>query len=321
MAEPLVSIIIPCYNGGNLIADAIESALRQTYAHREVIVVDDGSTDNSLDVIRSFGDRLRWETGPNRGGSAARNRGLKLARGKLIQFLDADDMLNPRKLELQVPRVVETGADTYCDWRDVLPSGETLRTVSFPQPGHQDVVEFILDAHLITGSCVHRRKWLDKIGGFREDLPCAQERDMHLRLACAGTSFRRVPEVLMTRRLLPGSVSSNYVKVLKQHGLIMRSAYEILQQAGRLTDLRARVFASFMAHDARYLLQRGQKDLALHYLEVAASMHPEAGLDRMYVHRLPRTCYRLFGFLATERLIRLKRTLFGQAIGAEWPPP
>ncbi len=98
----LVSILIPCYNAERWIAQSIESALAQTYGSIEVIVVDDGSTDRSLDIIRGFGDRIRWETGPNRGGNWARNRLLDLARGEWVQFLDADDYLLPDKVEPQM---------------------------------------------------------------------------------------------------------------------------------------------------------------------------------------------------------------------------
>ena len=78
-----VSILIPCYNAERWIAQAIESALAQTWSEKEIIVVDDGSTDRSLEVIRQFDGRIRWETGPNRGGNVARNRLLELARGPL----------------------------------------------------------------------------------------------------------------------------------------------------------------------------------------------------------------------------------------------
>ncbi len=73
---PLVSIVIPCFNAEGTVGEAIQSALDQDYPNREVIVIDDGSTDKSVDVIRTFGDSIRWETGPNRGGNVARNRGL-----------------------------------------------------------------------------------------------------------------------------------------------------------------------------------------------------------------------------------------------------
>ena len=100
--SPFVSILIPCYNAERWVAQAIDSALSQTWPNKEVIVVDDGSADRSLDVVRSFGDRIRWETGPNRGGSAARNRLLELATGEWLQYLDADDCLLPEKTASQV---------------------------------------------------------------------------------------------------------------------------------------------------------------------------------------------------------------------------
>src|SRR6202011_1477360 len=97
-----VSILIPCYNAERWVAQAIESALRQTWPEKEIIVVDDGSTDGSLAIIESFGDRIRWETGPNRGGNVARNRLLELAHGEWLQYLDADDYLLPMKIERQM---------------------------------------------------------------------------------------------------------------------------------------------------------------------------------------------------------------------------
>ena len=88
-----ISVIIPCYNAERWVGRAIESVLDQQGLAVEVIVVDDGSTDGSLDVIKSFGDRIRWETGPNRGGCAARNRGTELSFAPFLHFLDADDYL------------------------------------------------------------------------------------------------------------------------------------------------------------------------------------------------------------------------------------
>src|SRR5260370_29187993 len=97
----LISILIQYLNAERWVGQAVESALGQTWAEKEVIVVDDGSQDGSLDVIKSFGGLIRWETGPNRGGNVARNRLLELARGEWLQYLDADDYLLPLKIERQ----------------------------------------------------------------------------------------------------------------------------------------------------------------------------------------------------------------------------
>src|SRR5262249_6980596 len=102
----LVSILIPCFNAKPWVAQAIESALAQTWPEKEVIVVDDGSTDESTDVIRTFSGHIRWETGPNHGGNPTRNRLLELARGEWLQYLDADDYLLPDKVSQQMEFLV-----------------------------------------------------------------------------------------------------------------------------------------------------------------------------------------------------------------------
>src|ERR1700688_447700 len=89
----LVSIVIPCYNAKRFLAETLESALAQSYPHTEIIVVDDGSTDGTAALIGAYADRVKAEFGPNRGVSAARNRGTALAAGEFIQYLDADDLL------------------------------------------------------------------------------------------------------------------------------------------------------------------------------------------------------------------------------------
>lgn len=112
-----VSIIIPCYNKRRFVAETIESALSQT-VKCEVIVVDDGSTDGSLDVIRSYGNSVRWFSGKNLGGSAARNVGLSMATGSWIQFLDADDRISKNKIALQLRALQGEPQDCMatCSW-------------------------------------------------------------------------------------------------------------------------------------------------------------------------------------------------------------
>jgi glycosyltransferase involved in cell wall biosynthesis len=103
MINPFVSIIIPVHNGERYLAETIQSALNQTWQHREIIIIDDGSTDNSLEIARSFErDSVKIIGQSNKGAAAARNAGLKEAKGDYVQFLDADDLLSPDKIQAQI---------------------------------------------------------------------------------------------------------------------------------------------------------------------------------------------------------------------------
>src|ERR1043165_5503387 len=99
---PLVSIVIPTYNYAHFLSQAVESALAQTYPNTEVIVVDDGSTDHTRQVLAAYGDRIRYTHQVNKGLSAARNTGIRKARGELIALLDSDDVLYPPRVEAGV---------------------------------------------------------------------------------------------------------------------------------------------------------------------------------------------------------------------------
>jgi glycosyltransferase involved in cell wall biosynthesis len=106
--QPLVSVLIPCHNAAPWLAETLESALAQTWPNLEVILVDDGSTDDSLTVARRFTQsNLRIIAQPNQGAAAARNRALEVAQGEVIQFLDADDLLAPDKIERQMALLQE----------------------------------------------------------------------------------------------------------------------------------------------------------------------------------------------------------------------
>lgn len=238
MSTPLVSIVIPCFNKEAYVGQAIQSALAQTYRNVEVIVIDDGSTDNSLRVVQSFGTAVRWETGSNRGPSWARNRGMALAQGDFIQFLDADDWLYPRKLEIQVAAArLDPSSVNYCDYE--LVGNPDQNKVVRHGPDIEDPVVLLARRSITVTTPLHWKRQLMEVGGFRVDLPCFEEDDLHLRMACAGISFRRLPEVLCVYRLVPGSNNARMDRLCFYGRLVYCSVYKRLLSTGTLTDERA----------------------------------------------------------------------------------
>ncbi len=216
MSVPLVSICIPCNNQAATVGEAIESSLAQTHPSIEVVVVDDGSTDGSLEVIRGYSDRIRWETGPNLGAPTARNRALALSRGKFINFLDADDLLEPEKIARQLPLLVGDTADIALAPGYIFGDGKPLRPKRAPLPevGGTDPFLYALKYGFSTCGPLHRRSMLERVGGFRESLRRGQETDLHLRLTAAGARLAYSSELLhrtrhhdgprITRTELPG---------------------------------------------------------------------------------------------------------------------
>lgn len=304
MKSPLVSIVIPCYNGEDYVRQAIQSALDQTYKNTEVIVIDDGSTDRSLDVIRSFGNAILIKSGGRCGACSARNLGLELANGELIQFLDADDLLHPEKLTRQVPLAVTRTADViYCKTEVQWIGRCQERTfVDSDDCKGKDPVLFALRAQIGTQAPIHWKSTLHLIGGFREHLPCAQEYDLHLRLACAGTTFQYLPELLVTERKLPGSISSNVLHLTQQRRRILWHAYTKLKKCGILNEERAKEFSCVVALDARKLFHLGDTRGGIRNLQVAKIMHPSGGIGRLFFSGSGRIASRLIGTANACRL-------------------
>ena len=178
---PCVSILIPCYNAERWVGQAIESALAQTWPNKEVIVVDDGSTDGSRPVIETFGDKIRYEFGPNRGGNPCRNRLLELASGEWVQFLDADDYLLPEKIFDQMD---------YSSSGDVVYGPVLIKNQNSKSETHEvagpssesDLFEQWIRWHVCqTGGVLWKREALLRIGGWNEDYRCCQDNEVCLR--------------------------------------------------------------------------------------------------------------------------------------------
>lgn len=188
---PLVSILIPCYNAETWVADCVESALRQTYPNKEVIVVDDGSTDGSAEVICKFGDRITFKRVPNAGANATRNYLTQLARGEWLQYLDADDYLLPEKIASQVD-LIRSRPDAV----DVVYSPMIMHDASKPDRDYivkvtdeEETLNFIRWNAFGTHGMMLRKAAVLSVGGWKENQPCCQEHELLLRLLVANSSF------------------------------------------------------------------------------------------------------------------------------------
>lgn len=133
--QPVISVVIPCYNCAHYLPEALDSVLKQTYPPLEIIVVDDGSTDNSGQIAASYGPPVRVVRQPNQGQSVARNRGVDEAKGEWIAFLDADDLWEPDKLRLQVETLRDISPEVGCVYTHlyILRDGQRLDIPELPQ--------------------------------------------------------------------------------------------------------------------------------------------------------------------------------------------
>jgi hypothetical protein len=189
---PLVTIAIPCFNAGRWIGAAVQSALDQTWAAKEVIVVDDGSTDHSLEELAKFGEAIQLVSGAHRGGNAARNQALVQARGEWVQFLDADDYLEPEKIAQQFVEA-DGGAQADIIYSPVLVEEAGTRAAT-PIQAERDIYSQWLSWEIPqTGGALWRRSTLEAIGGWKEGQPCCQEHELYLRALQAGQRFVFAP--------------------------------------------------------------------------------------------------------------------------------
>jgi glycosyltransferase involved in cell wall biosynthesis len=311
---PNVSILIPCYNAERWVGQAIQSALDQTHADKEVIVVDDGSTDGSLDVIRSFGDRIRCETGPNRGGNVARNRLLELAGGDWLQYLDADDYLEPSKIAAQVEAVENSrdidviyGPITQEIWRDCVVIQRVPLPISAPHDPWVLLARWYLPQ---TGAPLWRRQAVVDVGAWKADQPCCQEHELYLRLLLANKRFQYSPTGGAVYRQWSDQTvcKKNLPEVHRRRMAITDDAESYLNDAGRMT------------FDRQYAINMGRFEIARsawrHDREFAMQIVRKiSSTDQRFVPsgnaapKLYRIMLKAFGFPLTETIATWRRSL------------
>ena len=281
-----VSVVIPTFNCGRFVASAVESALAQTRAPAEVIVVDDGSTDDTRTRLAKFRSPVRYIWKENGGVSSARNRGVAEATGELVGFLDADDVWHPRKLEVQVATLVDRtdlgliGSGTY-PWPaenhpDRPQAGERVEGVEVP------VDDLTIRNCIVTSTVLVRREVLLAAGEFDTALQGPEDYDLWLRVArCSRVANLDVP-LTGYREATPGSLSKNAHRM--EDG--MRRILDKLDEAG--------VFRG------RALFRR---KVRAHYRYLWSFMHREAG-HRLIAAKHAATSLLLYPFPYSRAYVR-----------------
>jgi glycosyltransferase involved in cell wall biosynthesis len=239
----VVSTIIPAYNAGAYVDQAVTSALNQRDVDSEVIVIDDGSTDNTWEILQRFSDRVRAVRQTNAGHVRSRNRGAQLARGEWLAFLDADDEWLPDKLAKQLNRADENTGLVYTDrvnFGDIeRVSGLQSTTI---RQFEGNVFEQLLFNNFITvSSVVMRKSWFDRLGGFDPELLVCEDWDLWLRFTACGGVVKLCPEPLTRYRWHATSMTNNQRRMCEGRLKVVRRALatERGQRTSRATCRRA----------------------------------------------------------------------------------
>jgi glycosyltransferase involved in cell wall biosynthesis len=185
--QPLVSVVIPNHNYGRYLGQAIESVLAQTWPRVEILVIDNGSTDDSEHVAARYGDRVRWLQHENQGVSFSRNRGIRESSGELLAFLDADDLWVSNKLDLQVERLTNPRVGLVSSGLEYINEAGDSLGANVEGRGGRVLIDLALRHPTVlagSSSVLVRRECFARAGGFDAELSTAADWDMWRRIAC-----------------------------------------------------------------------------------------------------------------------------------------
>lgn len=317
---------MPCYNAGKYIREAIESVVNQTYTDWELIIINDGSTDDSQQVAENYiqisnhQSQIRLINQTNSGACVARNRGIQESKGEYIKFLDADDILMPTCLEEQVQQIqtLQSNQIPFGYYGNVNETGNLISIYKYPESSIKflsaDSVAFFVDNWRILISCpLHRREQLILIHGFDETLSRSQELDLHFRLALADVKFVFFETYTFQYR---DYVSSDRISSINKVGSLVRVHAKrkyVLKQELLLRKKYGYIPQKYHAGFARFWFVQCRDVCAEHKYQLA---HEYRG----YVLQYPKDVYtsfmrwyfkvgNLIGFQFLETILRIRLKL------------
>jgi glycosyltransferase involved in cell wall biosynthesis len=277
-----VSVVIPTYNCADLLPRAIESAYAQTNPPLEVVVINDGCTDDTDEVVRALAPRLpstfRYEVKPNGGEASARNAGVKLATGDYIAFLDQDDIWMPNKLEHQMALFEDDCSLTFAFTAMTRISSEGREVVR--QQAWESRPEAVL-GQLLIGCCITpstvvvRRAALEAVGMFDESLWLGCDWDMWFRLVLAGHRAEYLDEALTDYLWLTGSnMSSDRRKIAAAADVILPRVFADPRTPPSIQARKHQCYARWYLNHAEFCLEQGDGKGARRLLRSAVRAHP-----------------------------------------------
>jgi glycosyltransferase involved in cell wall biosynthesis len=260
----MISVIIPCYNAWSTLRMTVHSVLAQSYPEKEIIIVDDGSTDGSAEMIKSYGSAVVARSQPNQGVSAARNHGTRVAGGDYIQYLDADDMLVPETLAKRIAALELTGADiAYTDWEQftISTAGSINKgkIISVPLDQLGDDAEAACACSTFwapPGAILYRRWVVEAIGEWSPRLPVIQDARYIFDAARLGARFTRVDGVGALYRISDDSLSRRSPERFIRDCFLNAIEIEaIWHEAGNLTAAKQRALIQIWSYLAASTFQ------------------------------------------------------------------
>lgn len=269
--SPTVSVIIPCRNAATWLGETLESALLQHEIPIEIIVVDDGSTDQSVSVARAVGRSVQVISQPPLGVSAARNAGTAAAVGAYFQYLDADDLLEPGTLAARIQALETEGTDValtpWMRWQRQSDGRFSAGAVERRRLSSRPDIDLLTDAWWPPGAILYRRTIVERIGRWREDLPIIQDARFLLDAALVGARFVHLERVgLRYREHGPESLSRRDPRAFVED--CYRSAMQVhdaWRASGSLDDARRRALVRVYGYVARsmFSIDRARFDTVL----------------------------------------------------------
>ena len=222
--NPLVSIVIPVYNGANYVSEAIESALKQTYKNIEIIVVNDGSTDSTEKIVKKYGDKIRYFYKENGGVASALNLGIKNMKGEYFSWLSHDDVYYPNKIERQIEELKNINKDNilYSGFELINDKSELLYAWEIASKNEYRKLNNSFYALLLSGlnfcSLLIPKKVFYEVDFFNEDLKCTQDYDLLFKIFKNGYKIKYMPEVLLQNRIHENQDTKQKLKIVVDEG-------------------------------------------------------------------------------------------------------